>query len=237
MKTNYRLIYRILIMSIIGIFLFGCFESPSMPSPSPDQMDKSPFTGIPCAAPCWQDLLIGKSNESDVMSTLPNLTFINQDTIYVHQMLSMSSLDPNVSAQGVEITANCIYPKKQCLTIRVVADIMTEIVVVMNYKLRLDEAIKYLGTPDYIGFERAGGEQVSCEVYSVWSEKQLVLSSEKFEGHNAVERNCYLIRDTGKISSSLLISDASYMSPATIEKLLSIGRSEFFEFSGTLPDK
>jgi hypothetical protein len=222
---------------MIGIFLFGCSDSTPTSSPSLDQMDKSPFTGIPCAAPCWHGLGIGKSSESEVMSALPTLAFIDQGTIYVHKMPSLPSLEPSIWTQGVEITANCISPKKQCLTIRVVDDVLTEIVVVMNYKINLSEAIKYLGNPDYIGFERAGGELMACEVYSVWTEKQFVLASGKFDGVDAVEKNCYAISDAGKVSSSLLISEARYMSTRAIEILLSNSASKFFEFSGTIPDK
>jgi hypothetical protein len=235
MTTNRYLIYQTSIMIMIGVFLIGC--SNSNPTPSPDQMDKSPFTGIPCASPCWHGLVIGKSSESDVMSTLPTLTFIDQGTIYVHQILSMPSLEPSIWTQGDEITASCIFPKKKCLTIRVVDNTLTEVVAVMNYNIRLDEAIKYLGNPDYVGYDRAGGEQMACTVYSIWRENQFVLASEKFEGSNAVEKNCYVVRDTGKISSSLLISEARYMSIKAIEILLSSPASEFFEFSGTLPEK
>ena len=171
------------------------------------------------------------------MSTLPTLTFINQNTIKVHQMQSLPSLDPSIWGQGVEVTASCINAPKQCLTIRVVDNILTEVVTVMNYNIRLDEAIKYLGEPDYIGFDRAGGEQIACRVYLIWNLRQFVLASEIFEGADAVERNCYIVRGAGKISSRLLISEARYMSIRAIEVFLSSSASEYFRFSGTIPDK
>jgi hypothetical protein len=99
----------------------------------------------------------------------------------------------------------------------------------------VDEVIKYLGDPDHIGFDRAGGEQVACKVYLIWKEKQLVLASQIFEGADAVERNCFVIRDTGKITSDLLISEAIYVSIKAIDILLSSSAGEFFEFSGTIP--
>ena len=166
---NYRLnFWRLLLFSLL---LFGCSAQMS----TPEHVDESPFTCIPCAAPCWHGLLIGQSNESDVMSTLPTLTFINQNTINVHQMQSLPSLDPSIWGTGIEITTNCIYAEKQCVTIRVVENTLTEVVTVINYNIRVDEAIKYLGDPDSIGFNRASGEQIACQVQLVWKEKQLVL--------------------------------------------------------------
>ena len=230
MTKNYRLNYWGLI--IVGLLLFACSEQ----TPTPEHVDKSPFTGIPCAAPCWHGLVIGQSNESDVMSTLPSLTFINQNTINVHQMQSLPSLDPSIWGKGIEITIACINTEKQCVTIRVVENTLTEVVTVMNYNIRVDEAIKYLGDPDDIGFDRAGGEQIACQVFLVWKEKQLVLASQVFEGANAVEKNCYVIRDSGKVSSDLLIYEARYISIRTIEILLSSSAGEFFDFSGTIPE-
>jgi hypothetical protein len=199
-------------------------------------MDKSLFTGIPCAAPCWRGLVIGKSSESDVRSTMPNLAFIDQDSVYYHRMLSMSTFeDPSVFGEGVEITANCINPNKLCLTIQVVGNILTDISIVLNYQISVDGAIKYLGNPDYVGFDRAGGELIACQVYLVWSEKQLALKSKIFEGIDASEKNCYPIYASGKVSSSLLVSEVRYMSPATIERLRLSAGIWLFEFSGTIP--
>lgn len=233
--NRYYLIYPTSVIVMIGVFLFGCSSFGSTPTPSPDQMDRGPFTGIPCTAPCWHGLIIGQSNENDVMSTLPTLTFINHNTINVHQMQSLPSLDPSIWGKGVEITANCITAEKQCVTIRVVENALTDVVTVMNYNIRVEEAIKYLGNPDYIGFDRAGGEQIACKVYLIWKEKQLVLTSQIFEGVGAVEKNCYVIRDTGKVPSGLLISEARYTSIRTIEVLLSSPAGKFFEFTETIP--
>ena len=229
--SSHRYIHQISKMILIKAFLFGC-AGPTA-TPPPDEMDKSPFTGIPCAAPCWHGLEVGNSSESDVLSTLSTLTYINQDTITIHPVQSLPSINPGTWSQGIMIFANCVYPDKQCLAISVVDDILTEIIVLLIYELEVSEAVKYLGRPDHIGFDRAGGEQVACRVYLIWSEKQLVLASKIFEGPNAAEKNCFSIRDTGKASAKLLISEAKYMSVAAIEELLSGIRSEFFQYMGT----
>lgn len=222
-------------MIILGALLSGCSDI-IPPTPLPDQMETSPFTGIPCAAPCWRGLVIGKSSESDVRSTMPTLTFIDQNSVYYHSMPSMNTFeDPSVFGEGVEISANCINSKKICLTVQVVGNILTDISIVLNYQINVDGAIKSLGNPDYVGFDRAGGEQIACRVYLIWSEKRLVLASKIFEGIDANEKNCYVIYDSGKISSSLLVSEIWFPSPGSIKMLQSSAASAFIKFSGTTP--
>ena len=204
MINNRFLFDQLLIFSLIVITTSGC--STPKPTPLPDQMDKNPFTGIPCAAPCWYGLAVGESNEKDVLATLPTLTFIDQNTIRSFRT-SMPNLDLSTYAPGMEIVANCNYPaERRCLSIAVVDNILTEVDIPLNYDIRVDEAIESLGDPDYIGFQNLGVERIMCEVDLIWSSKQLVLASD-FEGYKATEDTCGVVRDTGKISPSLLISE------------------------------
>jgi len=224
----------VFILSVISL-LFGCADIAS--TPSPEQMDKSPFTGIPCKAPCWQGLQIGEASEKDVMDKLSILTFIRQDTIQVYRDVTMSSVDSSISAKGVKFIADCKYPQMQCLVVRVVDDTLTEIEISLNYEIQVTEAIEYLGAPDYIGYSMLGAEDILCEVLLIWSEKQLILVSQEFSGAKTTERYCGMVRDTGKITSSLTIAKARYLSPLSLEYTLSRGYSEFFQFTGTSPGK
>jgi hypothetical protein len=228
-STTYK---NILLFSTLVILSFRC----STATPLPEQIDKSPFIGIPCAAPCWQGLEIGKSSESEVISTISNLTFIDQDTVNFHRM-SMPGLDSSTYAPGLEITADCINPNKQCLMIDVVDDILTEIELVFNYSINVDEAIGYLGQPDFIGYRNLGAEKILCEVNVVWKDKKLILSSKVFEGYYEVEKNCGVVRETGKTKSEITITVARYKSAAAIERLLFIGDKDFFEFTGTISEQ
>jgi hypothetical protein len=221
---------------LCAFLVTGCEIAISNATPTTDQMDKSPFTGIPCAAPCWYELEIGKSNESDVISTIQTLTFIDQNSVYTHHMLSMSTYDdPQVFAEGIEVRANCINTENQCVTVQVVKDILTEISIVLNYQIKVDETIKYLGNPTYVGFDRAGGERIACRVFLIWNEKKLVLESKIFEGINAAEKNCFTIEDTGKVSANLLVSEVKYLPTSAIDRLRTSGASWFYDFSGTSP--
>jgi hypothetical protein len=233
MTSRNHMIHWNISMSIIVVFLAGCSGVPE-PTPSTDQIDKSPFTSIPCAAPCWYGLLIGKSSEAEVISKINTLKFIDHTTLYIHRM-SMGGLDPKVSAQGVQITASCINPRKQCLMVNVVDDVLTEIEIVLNYPINLEEAIGYLDNPDYIGHRLFVGERIICEIFIIWESRQLVLSSGDIEGGDAVEKSCDVVRDTGKTVASLSIGEARYMSIQGIDFMLSQYHEGIFEYSGTLP--
>ena len=211
--------------------LFGCADIAS--TPSPEQMDKSPFTGIPCKAPCWQGLQIGQSSEKEVITKLSNLTFIRQDKIQIYRGIMMSGPDPSISGIGVEFVADCKYPQMQCLEVSIVDDILTEIEILLNYEMQVSEAIEYLGAPDYVGYSMLGVEDIICEVLLIWDEKQLVLASQEFTGGKATENYCGMVRDTGTTTSSLAIAKVRYLSPLGIEYILSRGSSEFFQFTGT----
>jgi hypothetical protein len=231
MATNRIWIQRIILMIILGAFLAGCSQF----SVSFDQMDISPFTGIPCAAPCWQGLMVGKSTESKVMSTLQSLPFIDQKTVYVHRM-SMPGLDLKNFGPGAEITANCIQPSEQCLTISVEDGILTGVEIALNYKIGLDEAIKYLGDPDYINYQMLGAEDVSCEIQLIWKSKQFVLASVPFTD-GMTKKYCEDVKNNGKTVSSLIISKARYLSMGEIDLLLSPDNSDVFRYIGTIPGK
>jgi hypothetical protein len=231
-KTNLILICSIGL--VIYALLFGC--SVSTPTPSIEQMDKSPFTGDPCAAPCWHGLVIGESSENEALSKIPTLTFIDPNSIQLFRENSAPGLDPKDSNYAAQIIANCITVEEQCLVLRTESYILTEIELILNYEVTVQDAIRYLGVPDYIGYQKLGvAHDVLCELDVIWVSKQLILASEIFESYEAVER-CGAVRETGKVESNLLISKVIYKTEGAIEILLEDGsRVGFFEFSETNP--
>lgn len=234
-KTIITLIFYV---EIIGVFLLGCtlFNVTSVYTPLPEQVDKSPFTGVPCAAPCWYGLEVGVSTESDVISTLPTLTFVDQKTIRMNRKPSVPDYFIEEYGPGVKIVGNCVNVKKTCLEITVSNNLLQQIILSLNYEIMQEEAIKYLGNPDYVGYGRLSYERVMCEVYFVWVKSHLILAS-RFEDLEQAEKYCYVVGDEGKAPSNLLILEARYLSEAELNDYLSSISSEFFEFTGTGPGK
>lgn len=239
MTTRNLKFHQIIVISMMGIFVFGCSNPTPIPAisytPSIEQMDKSPFTGVPCSAPCWQGLEVGKTHENEVIVLLPTLTFIDQNAIQMFRT-SMPNYDFTASALGVNIIANCIDSDQECLNLKIVDDILTKIVVVFNYKIKADEGIGYLGNPDYIGVAPIGGEYFVCEVYLVWIDNGFALVStfDAQKSIESVEKYCDAVYETGKIPSSMLLLEARYLSPAELGAIMSPESSNtFFEFTGT----
>jgi hypothetical protein len=231
MKLKYFAINKILLMSLfVEMFLIGCSNLPL----ASDKVENSLFTGKPCAAPCWYGLEVGTSNEDDVMSTLSDLTFINQATIQIHRM-SMPIPGLSDYAPGMEISARCAKPSnKQCLTLDVVNNVLTEIIVNLNYEIRASEVIKQIGDPDYVGYLNLGAEKIICEVYFVWSSKQVVLSS-RFEGYDAYLNSCGIVHSTEKVPSQIKITEIRYFSVEGM-RFFTTPSEYIFIFSGTIPD-
>lgn len=240
MRIKHWTVRPILIMAIMGIFLSGCIRNtPTLiPTPtftlSPEQMDKSLFTGIPCAAPCWHGLEVGKSTEKDATMILPTLAFINQKSIQIFQRPSMPDYYMKLSGPGVEIIANCVNSEKECLEMTTANDVLQRIIVGLNYEIGPDEAIGYLGNPDYVGYDDFSAERVMCEVYLVWSSNRLVLAT-RFEDSVGAEKYCYVVRSESKVPASLPILEARFLSNAELDAKLATGTGKFFEFTGTIP--
>ena len=137
---------------------------------------------------------------------------------------------------GVEIFADCIKSERNCLYLATANDILQKIIVGLNYEIRPDEAIEYLGNPDYVGYAIIGSEKVLCEVDLVWRNSRLILAT-KFDSSVGMEKYCDVVRDEGKVPASLQILEAQFLSDPELDSLLSTGFSTFFEFTGTIPDK
>ena len=229
MTIKHWTIYRILIMTVSGVFLFGCMASTptaiSTPAftPLPEQMDKSPFTGVPCAAPCWQGLEVGKSSESEVTSVLSTLTFINQDSIQIFRRSSMPDYYVKDFGPGIEIDANCINPRTECLVLTTANDVLQKIKVRLNYEISADEAIRYLGAPDYMGYNDFSSERIVCEVYLAWSKGRLVLVT-TFEDLAGAQKYCYVAGREGKVPANMPILEARYLSDVEFKAYLFVSK-------------
>jgi hypothetical protein len=116
----------------------------------------------------------------------------------------------------------------------VIDNVLTSIIVGINYDIKPDEVIEYLGPPDFVGYQNLGAERVMCDSYMIWADRKLVLAS-RFEDSESAEKFCFSVRATGKISSDMLISEVRYLSEAELSALMATGTGEFYEFTGTMP--
>jgi hypothetical protein len=140
---------------------------------------------------------------------------------------------------GVKINASCVNPRtEECLVLTTANDVLQKIVIKLNYEIRPDEAIEYLGHPDYIGVSPIGGEIFICEIYLIWENSRLILAStfNADEDPYGVEKYCDVTLNTDKIPSSMLISEVRFLSEGELNALLQ-GTGWFTGFSGTIPDK
>ncbi len=204
------------------LFVSGCSGLLLPETPPAEQVDRSLFTGVPCAVPCWHGLEVGRSAEDEVISTLQKLDYIDQATVQINRRSS-----------GVEIIANCTSPARECLKFNVADDVLMKIVVGINYEVRADEAIEQLGEPHYLGVSAAEGEMAACEVYMIWRTSGLVLASTFDTNSDEAEKYCDVVRDTGKIPSSFIIAEARLIAGLELVNLLTSG-DQLFTFSGTL---
>lgn len=224
---------------IVLAFLAGCGNPETTPAmPLPAIIDRSPFTGVPCSAPCWYGLVIGKSSEGEVRSTLEVLPFLDQSTIDYVQRKWMPGIAPNIDAQGVDVYASCIRPHQPCVELSVADNVLTRIDILLNYQISVGEIVENLGAPDYVGTQQSGVEVRTCEVVLIWYSKQLILTSAPIALYNSSPRNdCDVVQDTGKPASNLAMSNVSYRSLPWVDSWLHDDGSQYFRFTGTVPGK
>lgn len=226
-----KIVLKILFIGIV-INLNGCSRPLAQPTISPQLIDKSAFTGIPCAAPCWYSLEIGKSSESDVMLVLSNLDFIDQKNIQVRPML-MPDLNPNNWVPGKIITANCISPRKLCLSVDIANGKLRGIEIILNYKMKLEEVLGYLGNPDKVGINHLSHDLLKCEIEFIWIEKQLLMSSKTYSGDDGCNYS-FSTYTTGIVDSNLEIVAIKYLLVEEID-LMVLNKDRFGIFNGVKP--
>lgn len=182
------------------------------------------------------DLKLVNRMKKDVIAPLPSLNFIKQDSIQMYRT-SMPGIN-GTYGPGVNVVAECVNSSNTCLDLEIVNDVLTRIVVGLNYEIAVDKVIEYLGNPDSVGVAPIGGEYYVCEVHLVWVDSGLDIVSifKAQESIELVEKYCDVVYETGKVPSSMLISEARYLSDSELEAIMSPASSNtFFEFTGTIP--
>ena len=200
----------------VGVILCGC--SGSRGSLAPELMDKSPFIGDPCAAPCWHGLEIAKSTESEVVSTLKSLSFIDQETLKIKSS-SGPSFDPKITVPGKWITADCLRPQTHCLDVDIADGKLRDIKSILNYKITFDEIVKDIGNPDKVVRTDYSAEIIACYIRLVWVQKQLVLVSKRFTGAKGCDYSQTAV-SSGLVEASLEIEEVDFLPNEEINQMI-----------------
>ena len=214
MKT--RILFGICGFLIAGIMLSGCLGGKG--KLALELMDKSPFTGNPCAAPCWFGLEIAKSNESEVISALKSLSFIDEGSLKIRS-LTMPGFDLKIWVSGKWITADCIRPKKHCLDVDIADGKLRDIKNILNYTITFDEIVKDIGNPDKVVRTDYSAEVIACYIRLVWTQKQLVLVSKRFPGTKGCNYSQAAV-STGLVDANLEIAEVDFLPNEEINQMV-----------------
>ena len=223
--------------------LTGCSSLlPETAEPLPTAIiDKSPFTGVPCSAPCWHGLVIGKSSDKrGKVDTIGTTLFRSKVLFSTYHRGDVTGLRiGNKTYPGISDLCGLCTPLSTMLR---------------NYRRRKYPRSNrhHVKLPNLSGRGHCGfgasrlcwvsalwaRRHITCQVELVWYSKQLVLNSAPvtWETSNPNDE-CIIVRDTHKTTSDLIISGVSYMSTAWLDGTLANGGSQFFKFSGTIPGK
>lgn len=135
------------------IVIMACQGIPGEKIPTPilddSLIDRSIITGLPCKSPCWYGLEAGKSTESDVLSSLRELSFIDASTVRVTRV---GYWEPTIkdSIPAKLISASCKEPKgQQCVGLTIANDQLKIISLFPNYVITFLQVVDVLGEPDY----------------------------------------------------------------------------------------
>jgi len=101
-----------------------------------------------CSLPCWKGLIPGKSTSQDVLTTLPRLPFVKEESMHSDKVsidrinlsytnIWWASSIPDVEYRGGEIRVDR-------------DDIVSHIRVDLNYETTLEDVTKTLGEPDEV---------------------------------------------------------------------------------------
>jgi hypothetical protein len=174
-------------------------------------VDNSFLDENPCQAPCWYDLELGKSTESEVRLTLRNLSFIDASNIEEHSSSYWDSTE-NMNVQAKLIAARCVNPTNQiCASMIIAGGNLKSIILFPNQNISVSQVVDHLGDPDY--FQLLPSFTMGCSVRLVWKQKQIIISLSS----KMASSLCGELRDGKSIDPTLRINSIEYVIPDDIQ--------------------
>ena len=138
----------------------GLWPSPT-PTLSPELMDHSWLTGIPCSPPCWYGLEIGKTTPEEAQEKINQLSFIEAN------VTKWDNISVPLYCKG----QNYYY----CAELRFDDNILSEIGIFPNYEITLKEVVDAIGPPDFLSYSPISPEgfRRDCVIHIYWLERKM----------------------------------------------------------------
>ena len=136
-------------------------RSSPTPTLSPELMDRSWLTGLPCSPPCWYNLKIGKTTLYDAQEKINQLPFIDSKlTEWKNPFLSFFCREQNID---------------RCVILRFDNNELSEIGIFPNYEITLKDVIDEIGPPDFLSYSPISPEgfRRDCVIHIYWLERKM----------------------------------------------------------------
>lgn len=167
---------RTSIKTIIVLLFVLAVANCSVATPTPDEqlVDRSFLTDQPCSAPCWYELRVDESSESDILETVKEIPFIDVGS----QLDEVTTWGGDKAAHRIHF--DCLYGSQRypgCVSFLTSKELLKRIQIYVSYTLTIEMMIDKLDTPDsYIAFTEPG-ETIACSMTFFWTNKQIIASN------------------------------------------------------------
>lgn len=210
-----------IILWLAALLLAACGWQLATPRPTPTNepplglTDRSVLTGKPCAAPCWQGLILGQSSKAEALDVARSLPFIDpthfpeQSHTYVEGSALFPSRQPAIFVQ-----LPCQRPAgSNCGGLQFVNEVLMAVHLKPNYQLSLGAVVQSLGDPDYVQIvpitHHATLSNQPCTVALIWKQRGVRATAGE-------EVRCEQVRGGKKIDANLTATDISYWLPDSL---------------------
>lgn len=222
---------NLIIYLIFILALTGCLSnnSPSLPTVSPDFNYLIFLDNAPCPAPCWENLIIGKSKSNQALTEISKFSFVDLDKVR-----RTPQLVPNFSSEsmvdGEVVSVSCANRLGTCITFIFANDNLREIYILLDSGVTMNQVVDRFGIPDYIHTHYTGGDETDCSVEVVWLSQQIVIYSAVIPESGNLYENCISVDETGIASKELEIAELRLLPLEEIKK--SVIRRSLTEYIG-----
>jgi hypothetical protein len=158
-----KFIKTILLLSLT-LFLVACNQQNTSASEDDSLADRSFITGEPCAAPCWHNLVVGKTTEQETLETVKQLPFIAPNspregtTVYDGEEAKVFVFECLSQSGGIS----------SCVILDFSQNELKKIYIAVAYELTFKMAVEELGPPDYVSYFVQPGHEIACDTSLIW---------------------------------------------------------------------